>query len=349
MSQEISIANFLDQQPRLYFDARSPSEFRKAHIPGAVNFPLFNDDERAAVGTCYKNEGPEEAMLLGLDLVGPKLGDFLREARRLNPQNAVIRLYCFRGGQRSQSLAWLLKKGGFQVEVLTGGYKSYRREVLRSFEEEQNILVLSGCTGSGKTRLLHALEERGEQMIDLEGLACHRGSAFGGYAQPETLTTEMFQNLLHQVWSKLNRERRVWIEDEGRTLGRLLVPDGVWQQMRAAPVLYLDVSQDQRVQLLVQEYGEYDRALLGQSIDRISRRLGGKNYKLCREALMQGELAKVARYCLDYYDKAYLHCLKKRQPKPMWTLSLSGIETARNAECLLTFAKDLGSCHPLVS
>ena len=332
--------DFLARSDSIMLDARSPSEYQKGHIPGAVNFPLFTDDERVRVGTTYKQAGPDSAMELGLEIVGPKLADFVREARRLNPRKLPIAMYCFRGGQRSQSLAWLLEKGRFQVEILEGGYKAYRRELIRSFQESQKIVVLSGCTGSGKTRLLQALKDRDEQILDLEALASHKGSAFGGYHQPPELTTEMFHNLIHQEWSKLDRERTVWFEDEGRTLGKLLVPDEVWVQMRAAPVIFLDIPQEQRVKLLVEEYAGYDDALLRDSLDRIAKRLGGLDHQLCLNALDEGRYADVAKRTLDYYDQAYRHCVNKRQPDPFWELPLPGVETESNIETLLRFYRE---------
>lgn len=337
MPTTLPIVEFLDRRESLLLDVRSPSEFQKAHIPGALNFPLFSDTERAQVGTLYKRQGGEAALILGLDLVGPKMGNFLREARKLNPEDRPFRVHCFRGGQRSQSLAWLLEKGGFQVDVLNGGYKAYRRHVLESFAEPQKILVLSGCTGSGKTRILHGLAERGMQVIDLEGLACHRGSAFGGYHQPSELTTEMFQNKLHAVWAQLDREVSVWIEDEGQMLGGLVVPEPFWQQMRQAPVVFLDIPQEARAELLVEEYGHYDYDRLKGSIDKISKRLGGLTHRLCLQALAENDRRKVATLCLNYYDKAYLYCLERRQPSSLRQLSLDGVDTSINVQRLLEF------------
>ena len=220
---------------------------------------------------------------------------------------------------------------------MRGGYKAYRREVVRSFAEPQNVTILSGCTGAGKTRLLRALKARGRQVLDLEGLSFHKGSAFGGYEQPETLTTEMFHNLIHQEWAQLDRGRPVWIEDEGRTMGRLLIPDEIWQQMRAAPVVFLDIAQEHRVRLLVEEYANHDTKLLRDSVDRIKKRLGGLTHKRCIEALDASRPDLVAKHCLDYYDKAYRHSLEKRQPDPYWELSLPGIDTESNTEALLEF------------
>lgn len=331
------IKDFLAPDGALLLDVRSPTEFAQGHIPGAVNFPLFTDEERAKVGTLYKQKGPEPALILGLEIVGPKMADFVRQASHLNPDRQEMRMYCFRGGQRSQSLSWLLGQAGFSITLLRGGYKAYRRAVLESFQEPQEIVVLSGCTGAGKTRLLQALERRGQQILDLEGQASHRGSAFGGYEQPASLTTEMYQNLLHLAWSRLDRRKPVWIEDEGRTLGKLQVPDDIWTQMRRAPVVFLDIAQEHRVELLVQEYGDYGRDLLRASIDRIARRLGGVTHQRCLVALEEGNYREVVRHCLDYYDKAYLHCVRKRNQEPFWSLSLPGIDTEHNAEALLEF------------
>jgi tRNA 2-selenouridine synthase len=334
-----NVQQFLENSDRVIFDVRSPGEFAKAHIPGAYNLPLFSDEERAAVGTTYKQVGADEALLQGLDFVGPKMSDLIRQARRLSPRHSQVRMYCFRGGQRSHSLAWLLEKAGFEVKLLIGGYKAYRRQVLESFFEPQEFLVLSGCTGAGKTRLLHALGERGEQVIDLEGLAKHRGSAFGGYHQPADLSVEMFQNQLHQEWARFDRSRRVWVEDECRMLGRLIVPDGFWEQMRAAPVIFLDIEQKHRVRLLVEEYGDYGKDLLEGSVNRIARRLGGLRHQQCLEALEENRYGEVVEHCLNYYDEAYLHSLNKRKPEPLFKLALDGVDTEENVEKLLYLAE----------
>lgn len=340
MAKFLKASEFLNSETHVMMDVRSPGEFAKAHIPGAVSLPLFSDRERAHVGTCYKQDGPEEAMLLGLEFVGPKMASFVREARRLNPEGKPVRMYCFRGGQRSQSMAWLLEKGGFQIELLEGGYKAFRRYILASFEEQQEFIVLSGCTGSAKTKILLELRALGEQVIDLEGLAQHRGSAFGGYHQPADYTTEMFQNLLWQEWRATQRHRRLWVEDECRNLGKVYIPDGFWLQMRAAPVIFLDLEQSHRVRFLVQEYGDYDSELLMGSVDRIAKRLGPQRHKECREAMEQGNYSDVVRHTLNYYDEAYLYSLTKRCPEPLLKLRLEEMDIERNARKILTFAQE---------
>lgn len=339
MQDTLNIADFLELDG-LLLDVRSPGEFRSGHIPGATSFPLFSDEERAAVGTCYRQQGPHEALVLGLKYVGPKMAGFLTTADQLNPHRQTIRMHCFRGGQRSQSMAWLLRKAGHPVVVLDGGYKAYRRHLLASFEEPQEIVVLSGCTGSGKTAILHRLAEMGEQVVDLEGLASHRGSAFGGYHQPADLTSEMFENRLFEAWRDLDRSRAVWLEDESRSLGKVFIPHPFWLQMRAAPVVFLDVPQQARVRYLVGEYGNYDRELLSGSVDRIAKRLGPQSHAACKEALDEGNYEEVVRITLEYYDKAYRYSLNKRQPELLYRLSVEDISPTDGAERLLELWRD---------
>lgn len=321
-------------------DVRSPGEFSRGHVPGARNIPLFSDEERAKVGIRYKEAGRDSAFLLGLELIGPKLADFVREARRLSPS---LRVYCFRGGARSASMAWLFDSAGFEVEVLEGGYKAYRRRVLESFEEPQEIVILSGYTGSGKTFVLQELRRSGEQVLDLEGLADHKGSAFGGLHSRSELYSEMFENLIYEQWRRLDRSRRVWIEDESKTLGRVCIPEGLWKQMRAAPVIFMDLAQEKRVPHLVFDYGSLPPARLQDALSRISRRLGPERHRRCLEALETGSYDVVARICLDYYDEAYLYGLSKRDPQKVKRIQVEVLDARCNCEALLAFT---GSGRP---
>ncbi len=182
---------------RPLLDVRSPGEYAQGHVPGALSFPLFSDAERATVGTIYKQQSRDLALETGLELVGPKLGGFVREARTLAPQGQVV-VHCWRGGQRSGSMAWLLRQGGLDVWTLEGGYKAYRTWVLAELAAQQySLYIIGGRTGTGKTKILHALRQMGEQVVDLEGLACHKGSAFGFIGELPQPTVEQFENDLH--------------------------------------------------------------------------------------------------------------------------------------------------------
>lgn len=341
MPMVMDASEFLADQG-LVLDVRSPLEFSRGHLPGAVNFPLFSDEERAKVGTCYKREGAQAALILGLRFVGPKMADFVRRADLLNPERSPLRMYCFRGGQRSQSMAWLIEKAGHEITLLRGGYKAFRNHVLRSFEIPQKMIVLSGCTGSAKTETLKRLSELGEQVIDIEAVACHRGSAFGGYFQPKDLSTEMFENRLFMEWRALRRERFLWVEDESRSLGKVFLPAEFWRQLRAAPVVFLDIPQAARVDYLVREYGEYDRALLADSVDRIAKRLGPQTHAATKAALETGNYAEVVRLTLGYYDKAYRYSLAKRRPEPLYHLSMSELNADECAANLLKVLRTPG-------
>jgi len=226
MQQSLQAADFLvESQTRVLLDVRSPGEYHHGHIPSAVSFPLFSDEERATVGTAYKQQGPEKALHIGLDIVGPKMTHMLRLAAELAPHKRVA-LHCWRGGQRSQSVAWLLRMGGFDVQLLSGGYKNYRHYVLESFVNRSwKMKVLGGRTGTGKTKVLYALGEAGEQILDLEGLANHKGSAFGSLGQNEQPTVEQFENNLLDALNKLDPDKTTWVENESRSIGRAFVPD----------------------------------------------------------------------------------------------------------------------------
>jgi tRNA 2-selenouridine synthase len=177
MVKQLSVEEFLEKAQSLpIVDVRSPGEYDHAHIPGAVSIPLFDNDERALVGTKYKNAGKDSAVLLGLDLVGPKLAGFVKQSKKLNPQHKEVLVHCWRGGMRSGSFAWLLDTAGLTASTLVGGYKAYRNAVLSAFAEPRNLIILGGKTGSGKTDILKELARQGEQIIDLEGLAHHKGS-----------------------------------------------------------------------------------------------------------------------------------------------------------------------------
>lgn len=339
MVKKLSIGDFLHQAQALpVIDVRSPGEFAHAHIPGAVSIPLFDNDERAQVGTKYKQAGKDSAVLLGLGMVGPKLADFVRQSRRLNPQQKEVLVHCWRGGMRSGSFAWLLDTAGLTVSTLVGGYKAYRNAVLDAFAQPRQLIILGGKTGSGKTDMLHELARQGEQVIDLEGLAHHKGSSYGAIGQQAQPATEHFENLIFQDWQRLDPSRRIWLEDESRNVGSCFIPMPLWQQMRAAPVAFVDVPKSVRIQRLVQEYTGIDHALLVEATERIRRRLGGKVTQDALDALANFDYATVADLTLNYYDKAYLHGLSQRDSAAISAIPISVDAPAQTATQLIEWA-----------
>jgi tRNA 2-selenouridine synthase len=300
-------AEFLEKIKRhALFDVRSPGEYGKGHIPGAHNLPLFTDEERQEVGTLYRQKGRQAAVLRGLDMVGPRLGGYITEARNIASDRNVL-LYCLHGGMRSESLAWLLEKGGCRVGLLEGGYKAYRHHVLRSFENALDLVILGGMTGSGKTDILHILRQKGEQVLDLEGLARHRGSAFGAMQGQPQPSSEQFENDIHAVCSAFSPRRRVWVEDESRLIGRVCINDVLFRRMRQALVFKVEVPRDMRVARLCREYGRESKEHLASAVRHIHKRLGGARVKAVLQAIDDGDYAVAAQALLDYYDKGYQH------------------------------------------
>ncbi|MCC5936130.1 MAG: tRNA 2-selenouridine(34) synthase MnmH [Lunatimonas sp.] len=294
-------------------DVRSPGEFEKGHIPGAYNIPLFSDRERAHVGTVYKKQSQEAAISLGYTYVTPKLDEFISGAFEVAPQGKVI-VHCWRGGMRSQAFGEHLAANGFhEVNLVHGGYKAYRNWVLNSFEVPRKIHLLGGYTGSGKTFILRELQKNGEQVIDLEGLARHKGSAFGGIGQDDQPSVEQFENNLSFELSKLDLDRPIWVEDESHNIGNVKIPRAFFNQMRTAGLIFMQIPIEERVHHLVEGYASSGDATLREGILRISKRLGGLRTKEMLGFLDRKDYYHVALMALEYYDNYYLKGLQKRE------------------------------------
>ena len=313
-SPAIDITEFLELQKadNSIIDVRSPAEFEAGHIPGAHNIPLFSNEERAEIGTLYKQQGQQAATLRGLEIVGPKMAGFVRHAKEISFQEHLL-VHCWRGGMRSGSFSWLLNMAGLPAVTLTGGYKCYRNHLLEFFGQPFSLLILTGGTGSGKTELLHHFRQKGEQVIDLEGLAHHKGSVFGGMGQQEQPSSEQFKNELFLQMKEMDISRPIWLEDESISLGNVFIPHPLWNQLRLAPLIRVELARPARVERLVREYGSIEREELAAGIEKISKRLGGQHAKAALEALQENNLAEVASTLLTYYDKAYQRGIDKRQ------------------------------------
>jgi tRNA 2-selenouridine synthase len=340
--KSVSIEEFITLRDRFpVFDVRTPAEYEKGHIPGAFNLPLFSDVERALVGTTYQKSGRDAAILEGLEYVGPKMRRMVETVQKTTKSKTVL-LNCWRGGMRSSSVAWLLNVYGFEVYLLKGGYKAFRNYVLQTFEMPRNIIVLSGHTGSGKSDVLEQLKLMEEQVIDLEGLAHHKGSAFGGLGELPQPTQQLFENQLAFLWKNINPERPVWLEDESQKIGSRMIPQPLWQQMRKAPVIFLRVPFESRVERLTREYGIFQTSELTESIEKLRTRLGGVPVKRALEALAQDDLKLCCEILLrHYYDKTYLHGLNRRNPKTIYTLESDTADPQKNAERLFAFSKGI--------
>jgi tRNA 2-selenouridine synthase len=293
-------------------DIRTPAEFREGHLPDAISFPLFSDEERVVVGTIYKQQGRETAVLKGLELVGPKLKDFVLNARKFK---GALYLYCWRGGMRSNSMAWLLQTAGREVFVLEGGYKAYRAYGRELISTRLKLIMLSGPTGSGKTEILHQLEALGHQVLDLEGLANHRGSSFGGIGQPPQPGTEQFTNLILEKITGFDLSKPVWVEGESQAIGRVLILKELFSLMNCCTTIRIDPPKSERIERLLRDYAGFPAEELQFSVEKISKRLGGKDTQDTLEALSAGNYRKVVEITLAYYDKSYDFSMARRDTK----------------------------------
>jgi tRNA 2-selenouridine synthase len=337
MARSISIDSFLSSARHIpLIDVRTPAEFEQGHVPGAYNIPLFTNEERVLVGTTYKQVGREQAILQGFDLTGSKWSGFIRQALEIAPDKKVA-VHCWRGGMRSGAMAWALGLYGFEVDLIEGGYKRYRNWVLQQFERPWNLILLGGMTGSGKTRILQALRSV-EQVIDLEDLAQHQGSAFGSMNKMVQPTQEQFENNFAGQLALFDPTSRIWLEDESVTIGKRVIPAGFWQQMRAAPLLCVQVPMESRIEKLVNEYGVLDQDFLIDCTTRIRKRLGPEQTRDALQAIEDGRMAEFIRLLLVYYDKKYQKGLEQRSQEQLFFLDLPEIDPASHAKKVQAFA-----------
>lgn len=362
--ERIEIDEFLEYAT-LYpvLDVRSPGEFNHAHIPGAINLALFSDDERKVVGTAYKQAGRQQAIRLGLDYFGPRMRSIVEEVEKIiqsrvsargEVQNTVL-VHCWRGGMRSGAIAWLLDLYGFRVYTLAGGYKRFRNHVLAAFSTTYEFSLIGGFTGSGKTPILKEIARRGEIAIDLEALASHKGSAFGALGMPKQPSQEMFENLLAVELiraAKRASERnllldngtfRIWLEDESQRIGTVNIPQPLWQTMRAAPVFFIDIPFDQRLDHIIREYGKLDMERIVNAIIRIKKRLGGLETKTAINALLEGDVAGGFTVLLNYYDKYYLKGLHSRPELDsiLFKITAEKVDAEENANKIVNAYKSI--------
>ncbi len=295
-------------------DVRSPSEYYKGHLPNSINIPLFDNDERSLVGTIYKKEGRKKAVIEGLKFLEKKMELLLDnlftsiESYKTIPNKKnefFIRIYCSRGGMRSQSVAWLLEKYKLNPITLNGGYKIYRKWVLDSFTKKLKIIVIGGKTGTGKTRLLSLLEKYKYQTIDLEGFACHRGSTFGGLGMKEQPSNEQFENKIAEKLNSFKYSKNIFVEAESANIGKCKIPHEFFNQMKHSRRIEILRSQSNRLDELIDTYSVFKKEELQESVLRIKKRLGPQRTKIALESINNEKWDLVCKSVLDYYDKCY--------------------------------------------
>lgn len=338
--KNLSVADFIEQSSDgIIIDVRTPAEYEKGHIVGAYNMPLFTNEERAVVGTIYKRQGREKAIEKGLDLVGARLSHFIREAKRLVKLNGdkTLYLYCWRGGMRSNSVAWLLSTAGYNVVVLSGGYKNYRRSFLSKLKVGHwKLTILGGPTGCGKTDILNSLREKGQQVLDLEYLAKHRGSAFGNYGYSEEQpSSEHFANMVYHDLLKMDNNSSIWCEGESMSIGRTFMPQELYDLIQASEFIYFTLPREVRLDHIVRDYGECPEELLIQSFSNITKRLGYDNAKQAIQMVQTGDLRGAADIALHYYDKGYTFSIESRKGAIIKRVEMTTDDPSKNAEELI--------------
>lgn len=346
MNTPLTIEDFLKQAQKFpVIDVRSPGEFDQGHIPGAYNVPLFDNEERARVGTAYVQIGKDEAIRIGYEIANPKITSFLQKAQEItNKQSATgnlkpetLLVHCWRGGMRSGKFAQLLNEHGFKTNTLVKGYKAYRNFVLESFNNTADIIIVGGETGSGKTEILQHISAQGEQVIDLEAIAHHKGSAFGALGEKPQPTYEHFENELCAAFAKVDLSKRIWLEDESRNIGKTRIPAALWEKMKLAPILRVNIPKKFRIERLFKDYGSFSKDELRGSLMKIQQRLGPQHVKHALEELEKGNLHEVADIALTYYDKAYNYNHEKRGMKDVSFIECVSADAKANAEKLLEF------------
>ncbi len=329
----------------LLLDVRTAEEFAKGSIPGARSFPLFDDLERAEIGTIYKQVGRDAAVVKGLEFFEPRLQQFLLSLSAIKPQQLVV--YCARGGMRSASVVRLLEENGFRVSQMQGGYKYYRQFVLQQLENSTPpLIVLHGQTGVGKTLILQKLPDH----LDLEGLAQHRSSLFGAIHKTPR-TQKDFEALLVNKLSQLPEDRFLFVEGESRKVGQVFIPQSFANAMKSGILVLLKASLETRISRIVEEYNICDEQSI-QQIDSILQSLkvalGKVKVEQLRLWLKQGEIENIVHMLLvDYYDPRYQHAMSGYD----FELELSAEDLKQAAGELITFRNQMivNHCQQSVS
>jgi tRNA 2-selenouridine synthase len=329
----IDVSTFLTLRNTLpVVDVRSEGEFQEGHIHGALNIPILNNEERVIVGTTYKKEGQHEAIRAGFRLVGPRLIHIIEEAERVGNEFIV---HCWRGGMRSGNFCQFVGMAGMKTHQLKGGYKAYRQAAQEAFAKPYQFVLVAGFTGSGKSELLRTLRRKGEQVVDLEDLAHHKGSVFGGLGQRPQPTTEQFQNNLFEELLRLDPQRPIWIEDESVAIGKIFLPPDLWKTMGVSPVVAINVPREVRVSRLVAEYGDVDRNGFETALRGITRKLGGQHFNAALDFLHRGAMAEAIDIILNYYDKAYYNGIDRKRDRVKLELPWDGKSIEKFASALV--------------
>jgi tRNA 2-selenouridine synthase len=299
-------------------DARSPSEFAHDHIPGAINCPVLNDEERAHVGTLYKQVSPFEARKVGAALVAINIARHIQEQFHAHPRGWTPLVYCWRGGQRSGAFTHILRQVGWAAQRLDGGYKAWRSFVMAELAHlpaQFHFEVVSGPTGCAKTKILHALAAQGQQVLDLEGLAAHKGSVLGELPSTPQPSQKMFDTQLLDTLSRLDPLRPVYVESESKRIGQIQLPETLFEKMNHSPWLSVQASLEARVDFLLRDYAYWlDDPQLLAHLERLTSNCGQERVERWKTLVTQKEFATLVSELLsEHYDHFYKRSVRQAQ------------------------------------
>ena len=308
----------------LLIDVRSPEEYYKGHMPNSISIPIFNNEERSIIGKKYKNSGRENAVREGFKIIENKIDKIINKFILIKNEfhistidktakDTYIKIYCARGGMRSQSMLWLLEKFHYPCITLNGGYKTYRNWVLNIFKDRQKIIVIGGKTGTRKTKILEKLKALGYQILDFENLANHRGSSFGGLGMKEQPTNEQYENLIAEDLNKFNKKKIIFVEAESANIGKNRIPHELYKQMKNSKRIEIIRNEKIRIKELINTYSKYKKNDLKESVLKITKRLGPQRTKSAINSIDNEDWENVCKSVLDYYDRCYEHELKDKK------------------------------------
>lgn len=342
MVTQISPAEYLANYSQLpTIDVRSPKEYNHAHLPGALSIPLFSDQERAIIGTLYKQVGRTEAVRKGLEIVAPHMLSFVDQLKNYTDQKNIV-VHCWRGGMRSHSVAMLFSLAGYTAYQIIGGYKAVKQELRKHIATNTyQIILLGGKTGSGKTELLNKLKKSGEQIVDLEGLAQHKGSAYGQLGNNPQPSQEQFILSLFWEFYYTSPQKNIWIEHEGSRIGSLHIPPEITQKLETAPVIYIEIPYQERIDRIMKDYGIHTSEDLINCTKLLEKQLGNKRMQEICTAIQNKQITTAIEHLLEHYDRSYAFATKQNNHNRFLLFDAQAIQPDKRISALINFAHDV--------
>lgn len=319
MVEKIDIGEALKLKDVVFIDVRSPKEYKEDHVLNAINMPILTDEEREETGYIYKQVSHEQAKEMGLSYASYKLVDMYKEIRKIVVEGKKPVFYCFRGGMRSNSVANVMSTMGMKVYLINGGYKSYRKHVINYFEEfsdKHKFIVVHGHTGVGKTKILKQLEKENQNVIDLEAFAKNMGSAFGGIAYNEEIVNQKrFESLIFEKLMSFD-EREIFVESESKRIGRVLVPENMFDRMENGRHVLVETTMKNRVNNIMEDYIDEEdhqrNEKLCRAVGFIKKKLGNEKYNQIIDYINTKRYEEaVEELMINYYDPLYQYSIDK--------------------------------------